>query len=116
MDQQVQKAITERANRKKEAVDGLANMIQMFPDEGRYVPRLLDRLEKICEGVEAAQPLVLAFYNKFLPMVPTQRGSRPSKYCISIHKRGIKRFRDAGQEQAANYFQQRLDKIEAGTL
>jgi len=88
-------------DRRPEAVRGLAESITRFPDEGRFVPKMLDRLEALCSEIEGAETQLLNFYRQFLPMIPKKRGDRPSSYCIEMHQRAAKRFRQAGQEAAA---------------
>ena len=100
--------------REIEAVDGLAATIYLFADEGRYVPRVLDRIEQICQNVEGATPHLLRFYASFLPKIPQMRGDRPSKYCMEMFRRGIARFREHGELAAAQVFEAQLAQIEAG--
>jgi len=97
-----------------EAVDGLAGTIHVFVDEGRYVPRMLDRIEEICQDVDGATPHLLRFYASFLPKIPQMRGNRPSKYCMEMFRRGIDRFRKHGELAAARAFEAQLTQIEAG--
>lgn len=97
-----------------EAAQTLAVMIKHFPGEGRYVPRMLDRLEAVCASYEDAGPLLLAFYRDFLPLIPQMRGDRPSPYCISMFERGVQRFQQAGQAELAQLFSIQLERIRAG--
>ena len=97
-----------------DAIDGLAITIQAFVDDGRYVPRMLDRIESIAAEVEGARPHVLRFYQAFLPRIPQMRGDRPSPYCMEMFRRGIERFREAGDLQSAQFFAVQLAQIEAG--
>lgn len=97
-----------------DAVLGLAYTIKKFPSEGRYVPRMLDKLEQTCQGVEGADKELLAFYASFLPMIPQMRGDDPSKYCMAMFERGIERFKQFGQPQLAQLYEAQLAKIRAG--
>jgi hypothetical protein len=90
------------------AIQGLAAAIKRFPAEGRYVPRMLDKLEEICDKVDGADQKLLGFYREFLPMIPQKRGTRPSAYCTEMYQRAIKRFRDGGQEQMARLYEAQL--------
>ena len=56
--------------RQKEAILGLATAIMRFPDEGRYVPLMLDRMEELCDEMEGAENDVMNFYRQFLPELP----------------------------------------------
>ena len=98
----------------EEAVRGLSATILAFPDEGRYVPRMLDKLELICQGIEGSDPLVVQFYKNFLPTIPQMSGDRPSPYCMKMFQRGIDRFKQAGQTALAQAYEGQLAKIRSG--
>ncbi len=97
----------------KEVIDGLAFTIKKFPDEGRYVPKLLDKLEKVCASVKGADQQLLRFYLEFIPMIPPKRGSDPSPYCMRMLERAIEKFTTAGQTQQAQVFAAELVKLKA---
>jgi hypothetical protein len=99
-----------------EAVDGLAATIMAFPDEGRYVPKMLDRLEVIVAQNPKYQRNLIKFYSTFLPKVPQRRGDEPSKYCIKMYERGIKRFEQAGATNEANKYKALLAQLQAGAI
>lgn len=97
-----------------DAVNGLAFTVRKFPDEGRYVPLLIDKMELVCAGVPEAAQLILPFYTSILPLIPKTRGSRPSQFCIEMHERAIARFQEYGQLQGAQILQVQLASIRAG--
>ncbi len=92
----------------QDAVRGLAASIMRFPDEGRYVPMMLDRMEELCDTIEGTGPQVIDFYRQFLPLIPVKRGNSPSKYCIEMYQRAIERFRKYGKEPAAQQLEMQL--------
>jgi hypothetical protein len=96
------------------AIQGLAFTITRFPEEGRYVPRMLDKLEAICAEVDGAQEQLVNFYHSFLPKIPKKRGSRPSNYCIQMFERAVEKFQEAGQPQVAQRYAAQLELIRAG--
>ncbi len=96
------------------AIQGLAYTITRFPEDGRYVPRMLDQLEAICADVDGAQEHLVPFYHSFLPLIPQKRGNRPSPYCIQMYERAVKKFQDAGQLQLAQLYAVQLERIRAG--
>lgn len=97
--------ILEQEERSGEAIQALAVAIQKYPDEGQYVPKMLDRLETLAtSGGEADQTLAV-FYASFLPKIPQTRGSSPSKYCIQMYERAVPIFERAGQPQLAQTYQ-----------
>ncbi|HYW78557.1 MAG TPA: hypothetical protein VE890_03235, partial [Thermoguttaceae bacterium] len=85
--------------RYKQAVEGLQITILRFPEEGRYVPRMLDRVEEICRQSEQVGRQLLDLYRTLLPKIPRKRGDRPSSYCIEMLDRAAVRFREAGDTQ-----------------
>jgi hypothetical protein len=99
--------------RYKEAVDALAPAIVMFPDEGRYVPRLLDKLEELFSEVEGSRRQIVRLYQQLLPKIPQKRGGAPSDYCMEMYARGIKRFREAGLEPLAQAYEAQLAVLKA---
>ncbi len=94
-----------------DAVEGLAASIKKFPGEGRYVPKMLDKLEALCQGNNARQEQLLLFYKQFLPLVPRMRGDEPSKYCIDVYGRAIDRFKKGGQPQFAQILELQLAQL-----
>ncbi len=101
-------------DRTVEAINGLALGIKKFPAEGRYVPKMLDKLEAFCGKIDGASQYLVPFYQSFLPMVPQTRGSRPSKYCMDVYERGIDLFKKAGQLPLANGYSMKLKQLRAG--
>ena len=95
----------------EQAIQGLAYTIKKFPDEGTIVPKLLDKLEEICETVEGAEQSLAPFYHSFLPAIPQKRGGRRSEYCIQMYQRGITQFRKHGAFQLAAIYENELKKL-----
>ena len=99
-----------------DAVNGLAFTVRKFPEEGRYVPQLIDKIELICSSAPEAAQLILPFYTSILPLIPKTRGNRPSQFCIEMHERAIARFQEYGQLQGAQLLQGQLASIRAGQV
>ena len=97
-----------------EAVEGLAATIVAFPSEGRYVPRMLDRIDEICATDESLNSQRVEFYAKFLPMVPKYRITSPTKYCLATFERAIKLFEQSGSQALAASAKQELADIKSG--
>ena len=96
-----------------EAIQGLTVAILLFPEEGNFVPKMLDKLEELCRQQEGSQRHLAGFYQEFLPKIPRYRSERPSSYCMQMYKRGIQRFREAGMEQLAQAYRVQLGLLEA---
>ena len=102
-----------KLQRDNEAIQALAVAIQKYPDEGQFVPGMLDALENLAAGVDGSQSAMVAFYSAFLPKIPQKRGSAPSEYCMQMYERGIKIFQSAGQPQLAQPWQAQLQTLQA---
>ncbi|MBD3672009.1 MAG: hypothetical protein HUJ26_00670 [Planctomycetaceae bacterium] len=100
------------ADRELDAIEGLAETIMAFPEEGRYVPKMLDRLEVLVNTNPDYARHLLNFYKAFLPKVPPRRGDSPSKYCIKMYERGIMRFEQAGADVEANRYKALLAQLQ----
>lgn len=98
--------------RQVEAIQALAAAIKKYANQGNYVPKMLDHLEKLCETPEHKAALI-GFYGEFLPLVPTKRGDESSKYCMRMYERGIAKFQEAGQTQLAQVYQAKLAELRA---
>ncbi len=95
------------------AANLLAQGIQQFPDEGRFVPKVLDELEKLCQSIEDGEQVLIPFYASFLPKIPQKRSGDPSKYCMNMYKRAIAKFQAAGRADLAGRYQIELTKLQA---
>jgi hypothetical protein len=96
--------------RPRDAAASLATAILLFPDEGRYVPQLLDKLESLCQKDKLGQKQLVLFYQQFLPKIPQPDGK--NIYGIAMFNRGIACFQKAGQEQLAQACRMRLKLME----
>lgn len=101
-------------DRQLDAVQGLAATVLKFPHEGRYVPKLLDKLEQLCDGVKGADQHVVQFYVTVLPKVPQTRGSSPSPFAMRMFERAATVFTRYNQPQLAMAAQAELEKIKSG--
>jgi tetratricopeptide (TPR) repeat protein len=99
-------------DRKLEAIQGLAAAIKKYADQGHYVPRMLDRLESLCDTPENKAAL-LTFWTEFLPLIPRKRGNESSDYCMAMYQRGIAKFQETGNTQLAQLYAGELQKLRA---
>ena len=87
--------------------------MQRYPDEGNYVPQMLDRLEQLASKIDGGDDAIVQFYAAFLPKVSQKRGNSPSEYCIAIYQRGVSHFQTAGQTQLAQQYSAALTTLQA---
>jgi hypothetical protein len=100
-------------DRYEEAIEALSLAILMFPDEGRYIPRMLDKLDELGAHVEGVQQHVIRLYQQLLPKIPQKRGDRPSQYCMQMYEKGIALFRQTGLLALAQAYEVQLQTLKA---
>jgi hypothetical protein len=95
----------------QDAIAGLAFTIKKFPDEGQFVPKLLDKLESVAgKGSEAA---VLEFYQELITLIPPKRGNSVSTYYLQMLGRASEKFKAAGQLQQAQVYAELARSLKA---
>ena len=92
----------------KKAADGLAGTMRKFPSEGRYVPKMMQKLEEVCREYKGGTDLLAKFYLQFLPLIPARRGDEPSKYAIAMHEQAVTFFEANSKPREAALVKQRL--------
>ena len=98
------------------AANLLADGIQRHPDEGRFVPKVLDEVERLCRTIENGDQVLIPFLASFLPKIPQNRGRDPSKYCMQMYERAIASFQEAGRADLAARYQAELTKLKAAQV
>ena len=103
----------------KKAADGIAVTCLKFPSEGRYVPKMMTKLEEICKDYKGTSAgngtkLLGEFYVKFLPLIPKRRGDEVSKYCVAMYEQGIAFLESNNKAVEAAGLKQQLNAIKAG--
>lgn len=99
-----------------EAIIRLAATIKNFPDEGRYVPVMFDKLEEICRtsGIEGVNQQLVQFYQEYLPMIPPKRGNRLSPFFVAMNERAVERLKELGRPDLAQIVANNLARIKSG--
>jgi hypothetical protein len=85
----------------KKAAEGLAQTISKFPDEGRYVPKVLDKLATVCGQYKDGTKKLAKFYLDFLPLVPKTRGNEVTIYAVKVHQQAADFFKANKMEKEA---------------
>lgn len=102
-------------NRWQDAADGLATTIEAFPDEGRYMPALVEKLEACGGNLKGGDSVVSDFFMKrYLPKIPRYRGNDPSDYCIAMYERAIAYFEKQGEAANATKIRSDLAALKNG--
>jgi hypothetical protein len=96
----------------KKAAEGIANTIVKFPTEGRYVPKMMVKLQEACAHYKGGTDLLAEFYPKVLREIPVRRAGEVSEYAKNMYDQAIKFFhenrKDAKAEELKAQFQERL--------
>ena len=97
-----------------DAIQKLSAIILRFADEGRYVPRMLDRAEEIHKTLGGSSADLVAFYQKLLPKIPPKRGDLPSPYAIKMYQRAIECFKENNRPDLVGAMSAKLTALQAG--
>ena len=90
------------------AAVGLAQTIRKFPAEGRYVPKMMEKLQEVCKQYRGGTDLLAKFYLEILPQVPKTRGDEVSQYCVSMHEQAAAFFKANSKPREAALVDQQL--------
>ncbi|HEX3150127.1 MAG TPA: hypothetical protein VHR66_18765 [Gemmataceae bacterium] len=66
------------------AAVGLSATIKKFPDEGRYVPKMLDKLKDVCGQFNGGKEYMSKTYLELMRKVNPKRGDEITKYFIKL--------------------------------
>jgi hypothetical protein len=93
------------------AFNGLANTVRKFPDEGRYVPRMVTRMQEVAKDVKGGENQMAKFYLEILPRVPARRGDEVSAYCVKLHEQAVEYLKEAKKPKEAAAVEQSLARV-----
>lgn len=95
----------------KKAFDGLAVTVRKFPEEGRYVPRMVTRMQEVAKDIKGGPDLMAKFYLEILPRVPARRGDEVSTYCVKLHEQAIAYLKDCNKPKETAAVAQMLSRV-----
>lgn len=95
----------------KKAFDGLAFTVRKFPEEGRYVPRMVTRMQEVAKDIKGGDTLMARFYLEILPRVPARRGDEVSTYCVKLHEQAIAYLKENNKPKEAAAVEQSLGRV-----
>lgn len=96
---------------RRKAFNGLAQTVRKFPDEGRYVPRMVTRMQEVAKEIKGGENLMAKFYLDILPKVPARRGDEVSEYCVKLHEQAIEYLKDAKKPKELATVEQSLARV-----
>lgn len=96
------------------ASKGLAQTIQKFPSEGRYIPKLVDRLKEVSAKYKGGVEYMSMQYQELLRKIPPKRGADPNKFFIQMHEQAIAFFKDNKKDKIVKELETRLVAVKSG--
>jgi hypothetical protein len=102
------------AKEHKKAFDGLAFTVRKFPDEGRYVPKMVSKMQDVAKDIKGGDVLMAKFWMEILPRVPPRRGDEVSAYCVKLHEQAVAYLKDTNKPKDAALIEQSLAKVKSG--
>jgi hypothetical protein len=95
----------------RRAFSGLAQTVRKFPEEGRYVPRMVTRMQEVAKDIRGGENLMAKFYLELLPRVPARRGDEVSEYAVKLHEQAIEYLKDAKKLKELATVEQSLARV-----
>jgi hypothetical protein len=99
------------AKEHRKAFDGLAFTVRKFPDEGRYVPKMVAKMQDVAQDIKGGPDLMAKFWLDLLPKVPARRGTDVSAYCVKLHEQAAAYLRENNHAREAALVEQNLTKV-----
>jgi hypothetical protein len=93
---------------------GLRQTIDRFPAEGRYVPKMMTKLQDVCAQFKDGNSFLSKFYLGVLARIPPTRGDEPSQYCISMYEQAITFYKEQKRDKTAADLEAQLRLVKAG--
>ncbi|HSQ57950.1 MAG TPA: hypothetical protein VLM40_19660, partial [Gemmata sp.] len=98
----------------KRAFDGLAFTCRKFPEEGRYVPIMVKRMQEVSDSIKGGDGMMSRFYLELLPHVPPRRGDEVSVYCVKLHEQAIAYLKQHNKSKELALVEDNLSKVKSG--
>lgn len=98
----------------KPAFDGLAFTVRKFPDEGRFIPKMIVRMQDVSKDIKGGDNLMAKFYLEILPKVPARRGDMVSEYCVKLHEQAVAYLKNANRPKELAIVEQSLTRVKSG--
>ena len=96
------------------AAKGLAATIQKFPAEGRYVPKMVDKLKEVSDKYKGGVDFMGLQYQALLKNIPPKRGQDLNKFFVQMHEQAIVFFKDNKKDKVAKELESRLQTVKSG--
>lgn len=99
--------------RYKEATQALTQAVRKFPTEGRYIPRLLEACEKVCENYPAGVKTLAGLYLELAPALVLHYKGEKNPFLDKVIKQGETFYEKNNLTKQAQTFQARVAQAKA---
>src|SRR5262249_6475006 len=86
----------------KSAANGVVQTILKHPEEGRYVPKLLDRLKELCGNFKGGNDTLGKCYLELIQKIPPTTANGPNKYFQKLCDLALAFFNETGNSKMAS--------------
>src|SRR5262249_30604261 len=98
----------------QKAATGLMTTIRKFPAEGRYIPKMMEKLQDVAKQYKAGTEQLVKFYQELLPRIPAKRGDEVSKYCVKMYEQAVAFYKENNKSREATAAEQQLARVKSG--
>jgi len=99
----------------QKAATGLMVTVRKFPSEGRYVPKMMKKLEEVSKEYKAGTDQLVKFYQELLPRVPPTRGDTVSEYWVKMNQQAVAYFKENNKSKEAAIVEAQLNRVKASS-
>lgn len=97
----------------QKAATGLMVTVRKFPAEGRYVPKMMEKLQEVSKEYKTGPEQLVKFYQEILPKIPPKRGDEVSKYCVKMYEQAVAFLKEYKKDREAAVVEQQLARIKS---
>jgi hypothetical protein len=84
------------------AAQGLTQTIKKFPNEGRYVPKMVDELKKVCGEFNGGKNHLAKTYVELIKLMTPNRGDEVTKYFDKMSHEALSFLREEKKKKEAD--------------
>jgi hypothetical protein len=96
------------------AARGLAVTVQKFPAEGRYVPKLVDKLRDVSGKFKGGTDYMATQYVELLKKIPPARGRELNKFYVQMHDQAVAYLKENKKDKLAKELEAKFASLTGG--
>ncbi|QVL31463.1 hypothetical protein KIH39_21840 [Telmatocola sphagniphila] len=95
-----------------QAAVGLNQTIQKFPNEGRYIPKLMKALNEACGKYPEGKAYLTKAYINLVTNIKPKRGAEPTKYALAMYKEAVEFLeKDKKNDQIVKQIRNQMNQL-----